>query len=655
MVVRELLTKWGFYVDQSALDRMERRVKSVRKTVGVVGKAVRDAGSKVSLAVGAPVAAFTGFAVKASADFQKSMNMVGAVTKTTGTEAFERLQALAKEMGATTQFSAGEAAEAMKFLGMAGMDANRIMVALPKTLQLAAASQMDLASAADIVTNVMAGYQMKTGELAHANDVLVNAMTGANVDLRMLGESFKYAGPLAQSAGLTFAQSAAMIAKLGDAGIQGAMAGTALRGSLLRLQNPTKEAQKLMQGLGVAIEEFKRPDGSFDLIGAIRAFSESGATAAQIAEIVGDRAGPSLAFLTELGADAIEDFAAKLEESGSAARVAEAQMRGLPGAILLLKSAFEAVQLALTGGETGSAIEAFIRKVAELLQKLSQADPKLFRMVAIIGGIAVAVGPVLIALGMMASGISALMALVNPVTLAIGALILILITMADEAKAVFGDLGISWRDAFEGIGATFTWLEGAMGAVRSWSDRYLKPVFDWLAARLDDLEEKFPRLGKLVKFVLKQVWGLMRLKPFFAVWDRLIERIKRAFGPIQRLAGFLGLKAEEPPAEGEEGKAEAGEKPALRAAGAAEGIEAGIPLASPIPVPERLPGIPVPGATTTVAGGSNITVSPTINIEAPAGMSQEDREDLADTIAVKTRQELERTLRQTEASIPEAD
>src|SRR5690606_25493246 len=183
-------------------------------------------------------------------DFQAGMNQVRAVSGATGDE-LAALETQAKELGRTTQFSASEAADGMGYLAMAGFEANEILGSMPSVLQLAAAAQMDLGRAADITSNILTGYGMEVDELGHANDVLVNAMTRANVDLTMLGESFKYVGPVAKSAGVTFEESAAAIGLLGNAGIQGSMAGTALRGAISRLLNPTGEAARTLERLGV--------------------------------------------------------------------------------------------------------------------------------------------------------------------------------------------------------------------------------------------------------------------------------------------------------------------------------------------------------------------------------------------------------------------
>src|SRR5690625_4114830 len=182
------------------------------------------------------------------------MNEVAALSGATGDE-LDQLRAKAREMGAATMFSASEAADAMGFLAMAGFDTNEVLEAIPGTLQLAASAQMDLGRAADIVSNILTGYGKTTEELAHVNDVLVASFTSANTNLEQLGEAMKYAGPVASSAGVQFEEAAAALSLMGNAGIQGSMAGTSLRGALSRILSPTDAAAGAMERAGLSFTD----------------------------------------------------------------------------------------------------------------------------------------------------------------------------------------------------------------------------------------------------------------------------------------------------------------------------------------------------------------------------------------------------------------
>ena len=222
-------------VDTSKLDRGLAQAKG---STGSAMSGLSKIGVGAVAAVGVAVVGFGAQIAITAGNFEAGMNRVEAVSGATG-EQFAALEQQAKDLGATTQFSASEAADAMGFLAQAGFEADEILGAMPGTLNLAAAANVDLATSADIASNVLSGYGLEVSELGHANDVLVATMTKTNTDLLQLGEAMKYAGPVASAAGVSFEGAAAAIGLMGNAGIQGSMAGTSLRGAISRILSPT--------------------------------------------------------------------------------------------------------------------------------------------------------------------------------------------------------------------------------------------------------------------------------------------------------------------------------------------------------------------------------------------------------------------------------
>jgi len=387
-----------------------RMARSIAKSLSKVGKKMTDIGKSMAMKLTLPITAFGTLAIRSARNFEEAMNMVRAVTKASESD-FKMLNDQAKELGATTKFSATQAADAMKFLGMSGLKTKEIFDAMPYVLELAASAQLDMGTAANISTNIMKGYGKEAKDLANINDILVNAFTNANVDLQMLGESFKYAGPIAKGAGLSIETTTAMIAKMGDAGIQGSMAGTAMRGMLLRLANPTKKASKLMRQLGIDLskgsdEEKGSAKGVLDLVDAIKQMEDAGATAIDIAKMVGDRAGPGLAVLVDQGTVSLEAFIEMIKEQGTAARVAKMQMRGLPGVFYNLASAWEAFQLATVESGFGDFVSKVIIKLTGFLRYLAKANPKLLNWGVTIAIVVAAIAPLIIIFGTLAIAIN---------------------------------------------------------------------------------------------------------------------------------------------------------------------------------------------------------------------------------------------------------
>lgn len=338
----------------SLVDRLTAPARGVAATVTRLQEAqARNAASMDAMrgrmvdaaAMAYALARAVGSPVQVAADFETAMNRVTALSGATG-EQFDQLRQQAMELGRTTQFTASQAGDAMGFLAMAGFKANEILGAMPGTLQLAAAAQMDLAETADVVSNILTGYNKDVSELAHVNDVLVKAFTSANTDLSQLAEAMKYAGPIASAAGVAFEETAAAISLMGNAGIQGSMAGTSVRGALTRMLSPTKQVRAAMAQAGLTFTDTKgRLLPLADIIEQLEPHAED---AGLMMELFGQRAGPAMAALVSQGADSLRELQAELEGSaGTAERIANVQMAGFNGMMKEFWSVVEGLQIAI--------------------------------------------------------------------------------------------------------------------------------------------------------------------------------------------------------------------------------------------------------------------------------------------------------------------
>ncbi|WP_406168875.1 phage tail tape measure protein [Streptomyces sp. NBC_00996] len=326
------------------------RASGVFGRVGSAATGLQKKGSGVGAAlakgfkVGGIAAAGLGFAsLKASGDFEKSMNQVRAVSGATGKD-FTDLREQAKQLGATTKFSATQAADGMGFLAMAGFKTKDILSAMPGVLSLASAGNMDLAQSADIASNILTGYGFKAKDTNKVVDILAKTFTSTNTNLEQLGEAMKYAGPVAHSAGLKFEESAAAIGLMGNAGIQASMAGTSLRGSISRLLAPTDKIQGALDKLGVKVTDAHGK--MLPLADIIEQLGKKGASTSDLMTIFGQRAGPAMAALIDQGAPALRKLTGQLEHAGGTAdRIAKIQMEGLQGQLVSLKSAWEGLMI----------------------------------------------------------------------------------------------------------------------------------------------------------------------------------------------------------------------------------------------------------------------------------------------------------------------
>lgn len=323
--------------DKGFHEGLEKLKNTGTKALQAIGKAV--------VATGAAIGGLGVAATKVGMDFEKSMARVGALSGATELE-FKALEKTALELGKSTVFSSSQAAEAMQYLAMAGFSVNETIAAMPGLLNIAAAGQTELGVAADITSNILSGFGLAAEEAARVADVLTKAFTSSNTSLESLGETMKYAAPVAAAAGFSLEEVAAAAGLLGDAGIQGGMAGTVLRGVMLRLVNPPKQAAEALSALGVSITDSSgkiKPLAQIvkELEEATEGMTEAQKTAV-ISQIAGQNAASGLLAIMEAGGDTLAAFTKELENAGGTAeRIANQQIDNLAGDIEILKSALE--------------------------------------------------------------------------------------------------------------------------------------------------------------------------------------------------------------------------------------------------------------------------------------------------------------------------
>lgn len=306
--------------------------------------------------------------IKLGMEFDKTMARVGAVSNATA-EDLGRLRDKARELGASTVFSASQAAEGMTYLAMAGFKTEDMLKAMPGMLNLASAGQVDLASASDIAASMLNGFGLEASQINRVADTMVNTFANSSTDLQGLGETMKYVAPVAASMGVDLETVAAMAGKLGDNAIRGSQAGTAMRAVFTRLVAPATEGQKALYALGVSVKDAEgnvrsMPDVLKDIGTALQKLPQA-AQAAIKKDIFGQEAMSAAGILMNNAVDGtLQNFIEKVHEAGSAERVAIQQTNNLDGELASLNSAYEETQLILS-----EAVTPAIRKCTVWLTK----------------------------------------------------------------------------------------------------------------------------------------------------------------------------------------------------------------------------------------------------------------------------------------------
>lgn len=309
--------------------------------------------------------------------FDDQMRQVAAVSGATRTE-FNKLTQSAIKLGSETRFTSTQAAEGMKFLSMAGFKAVETLEAMPGILDLAAGSMTDLGTTADIASNILTGFGLKTSEMAGVGDVLAKTFTTSNTNLRELGYAFSYVGPLAKSSGAAFTEVAMLLGKLADASYKGEKGGTILRGAYARLEKGMKPVIKTMQTLGV---ESHDSDGKLrKMTDILIDLGKKGITSGQALKIFGHVAGSGMISLIGQGEQALRDYQKTIDDAaGKSKELADAMEAGLGGAVRSLGSAWDNL-ITNQFGKGGEEATAGIKALTEALK-----DPAVIQTVRDLG------------------------------------------------------------------------------------------------------------------------------------------------------------------------------------------------------------------------------------------------------------------------------
>ena len=210
------------------------------------------------------------------AEFEATMSRTEAIMSSGGPQWLDRTaqtQALNKEvraLGQSTVFTASEVAEGLQQIGMAGISASDAMTALPATLTLANLANVSMARSADIATNVLMTFNMEAKELGSVVDLMATAVNNSNTDIEQLANALTYAGPAAQTAGVSLQETVAAIETLANSGIKASRSGSALRRLFVSLLNPTKKGQQVLDQYGISVQDAEGKTRSLvDIVGQL--------------------------------------------------------------------------------------------------------------------------------------------------------------------------------------------------------------------------------------------------------------------------------------------------------------------------------------------------------------------------------------------------
>ncbi|EMZ3609225.1 phage tail tape measure protein [Escherichia coli] len=379
--------------ERQALARVTRARERYSRAQETAGK-LKTGGA---LAIGA--AAAGGYAagrfLQPAIGFGKEMSRVQALTRIDkNSPQFKALREQALKLGSETPFTASDAASGQSFLAMAGFTPQAIQAALPGVLNMALAGGVELGETADIGSNILTQFNLTADQMDRVGDTLTAAFTRTNTDLRALGETMKYTGPVAAKLGISLEEAAAMAGMLASNGLRGSDAGTAMRASLSRLASPPKAAADALKELGVSVADARgkmRPmeDVLLDLYKATQKYGQVDQVSF-FKDIAGEEAFVGLQTLVAAaGSGELQKLTRELQGArGEVDRVAKVMADNLDGDLKNLDSAWEGLRIRISDLVDGPlrSVTQWLTRVLEKITSLAQAHPVLTRQLLIAGG-----------------------------------------------------------------------------------------------------------------------------------------------------------------------------------------------------------------------------------------------------------------------------
>lgn len=511
----------GIQVKMDGVAQANKGLNDLDKNAGKAERSSKLLGAAFSGLAGplvATTAAVFGLqrSITTIAGFEHSMSQVSAITRAS-TADLERMRDVAKDLGASTEFSASQAADGLKFLGQAGFTASEAVAAIPAVLDLATASAMGLAEAADISSNIMSGFGLQANEAAAAADVLAAAASRSNTDVVQLGDAMKFAAPVAASLKISMSDTASAIGVLSDAGIQGSQAGTGLRAVLATLVKPAKEGQRALAAMGLTIKDVNPETKS---LAEIFQLLRSRGLNAQAAMMLFGREAASAGLALASSSKHLGDLSDEMRDvNGEAKRMADTMRDNLRGDLDNVASAAEGLIIAI--GEAGltAALRAAAQATTSVLgfftSMTEYADVAVYSVGALATAFALKYTPAIYA-AVTATGVwtAALAALriaiaatgIGAIVIAIGGAIAALM----RAKEATG----SWGGAFELLGDRVGLISKGIGRAFDGASDMIKSA--WYSA--------MAAIVKSTEMAMSAVYGALGLT--FKGFGKLSENLR---------------------------------------------------------------------------------------------------------------------------------
>ncbi|MBO8181117.1 MAG: phage tail tape measure protein, partial [Archaeoglobus sp.] len=536
----------------SVKDQATDAISNITNSLSGLQKAALVAGSALgALAVKKSIDAFASF----DDALQKSIAIMGDVDEAMR----EKLANTAREVAKELAISHEEAARSYYYLASAGLSAAEALKAMPEVAKLAKAGALDMAEATDIATDIMTAFGQSVEDLTHINDVLIATVTKSNTNLQQLGEAMKYLAPSAHAVGWSLEEMSAAVGLLSNAGIKASQAGTYLRQVIAQLLDPTDEAKETLEKLGLTVEDVNPKTNS--LADILQKLKESGASASDIMQIFGVRAGTAVLALMDQGVPALRQFTEEVKNAGGITdKVAKTQMESFREQMNRIKSILTDIAITI-GGTLAPKLEEFAGKLSEVLQNeetmekmqeladgigeamdgvitaltlvlniLSKIPPEGWKIIGVFTALTAMAGPILgvvkvfsglwSVISSVTGALGGLSGIVSTVGGALGGLSGIASTVGGALTALAGAISLP----VVAIGALIAAIVALVFNIGGFRDKVISAL-KWVAEKLYDFVttwiEMWTKIYELLYEVLQKVWDIIT-----SAVSKIVSKIK---------------------------------------------------------------------------------------------------------------------------------
>jgi TP901 family phage tail tape measure protein len=535
---------------QRKMEVIKDKTARVAETFSKVGQGLAVAGAGMT-AFATPFVLGMSSAIRTGMEFEKAMYKIKAITGATDEE-FKQLEGTARQLGATTAYSASEAAEAMYLMASAGLKTEEVTASVNNVLKLATVAQTDLATTTDLVISTLNSFGMSAQESSRAVDVFVQACANSPATVEKLQYSLKYAAPAARALGLSLEDTVAGLMMFYKAGRKGEEAGTALRQVLVGLAN--LKVQRALEQYGIKVMD---ASGKLRNLGdVLEDIKKKGLSATEIYKIFGTEAGTAIQTLLDQGGSAYEGYVDILNNSAGVTEQKYGEMTNTVwNKIQTLKSQIEDIKIEIFKDSKGN-IKEFLDMLIKSMPAIKEFAVSVAQGMGTVGKVILAVvvpmlkafqalpAPVKKAIGVFVGLAAAVAAIVGPILLVVGGLAMMIAPIIEVVSAV-GGLGAAFgaivgaiSTAITAIGALLlaidpiVWIILAIIAVigalyLAWKNNWLG-IRDITASIVQTVKEKIAGFIEVIKWLIGQIIEHQDL-----IKDALITALLGPFAPIK--------------------------------------------------------------------------------------------------------------------------